>query len=88
MELFCCKRNSCTSQSRWHPEKRKLFEHIEATSKDISQEDKAWGQMSLPKLNKLKLFGLYSLFCFKLQIQFCFDFQMFALIVVTIVYGM
>lgn len=45
--LFYCRRDWCTTQKRWHHEKRKLCGHIEATSED-SQEVEAWTQMGLP----------------------------------------
>ena len=40
--VFCCRRDWCTSQYRWHHEAGKLCGYIEATSQDISQEVKAW----------------------------------------------
>jgi hypothetical protein len=46
--VLCCRRDWCTSQDRWHHVGGKLCEYIEATSQDISQEVKAWSQMSLP----------------------------------------
>lgn len=46
--LFCCRRDWCTSQNRWHHELRTLCGNVEATSQDISQEVKAWAQMGLP----------------------------------------
>ena len=46
--VFCCRRDWCTSQNRWHHEVGKLCGYIEATSQDISQEVKAWLQMGLP----------------------------------------
>lgn len=45
---FYCRRDWCTSQNRWHHEKRKLGGHIEAASEGISQEVEAWAQMGLP----------------------------------------
>ena len=46
VEVLCCSRDWCTSQNRWHHEGGKLCGYIEATSQDISQEVKAWSQMS------------------------------------------
>jgi hypothetical protein len=46
--VLCCRRDWCTSQSRWHHEEGQLCGYIEATSQDISQEVKAWSQMGLP----------------------------------------
>ncbi|CDQ55979.1 unnamed protein product [Oncorhynchus mykiss] len=39
--VFCCRRDWCTSQNRWHHEAGKLCGYIEATSQDINQEVKA-----------------------------------------------
>lgn len=46
--LFYRRRDWCTSQNRWHHEKRKLCGYIEAASEGISQEIEAWAQMALP----------------------------------------
>lgn len=38
--LFCCQRNSCTWQNRWHHEEIELWGNIEAITQSIGQEDK------------------------------------------------
>ena len=42
--VLCCRRDWCTSQNRCHHEDGKLYEYIEATSQDISQEVNAWSK--------------------------------------------
>ena len=58
--VLCCRRDSYTSQNRWHYEEGKLCEDIEAASRDISQELNAWVQMRecckmIPLLHSLRI---------------------------------